>query len=187
MLLRLERCDGQGEAMMGRLLINGHVVYDTLEPRDKMIPTGYYRVRMTMSTKFGEVLPLLDFVPGRSGIRIHPGNTAKDSAGCILVGVRSPKAVSPSDTSPRGDYVEPRLYKSRKTFDALREQLLAAAREREEIGIEIVDATRRRREMDRGYDKATVGMTETIAYVPIYGKRDGGFESSQEVEEIMIK
>lgn len=158
--------------MMGRLLIDGQAVCDTLEPRDKMIPTGYYRVRMTMSSKFGEVLPLLDFVPGRSGIRIHPGNTAKDSSGCILVGVRSPKAG--------------RLLQSRKTFDMLREKMMVAQRKREEMGIEIVDATRKQREMDREYDKATVGMMEAIEYIPIYGKREGGFESSQEVEDIMI-
>lgn len=49
------------------------------------IPSGSYRVTITMSTKFGKLLPLLANVPNFSGIRIHPGNTTADTAGCILV------------------------------------------------------------------------------------------------------
>lgn len=60
------------------------------------IPTGRYRIDMkTVSPKFknriwakkyGGVVPRLLGVPGFSGVLIHPGNTADDSLGCILVG-----------------------------------------------------------------------------------------------------
>ena len=62
------------------------------------IPTGTYKIDMSsVSPKYslkpwyitnchGARLPRLVNVPGYSGVLIHAGNTAKDSAGCILVG-----------------------------------------------------------------------------------------------------
>lgn len=61
------------------------------------IPTGIYNVRMDIkSPKYssyswyknlcGGYMPRLENVPGFSGILMHPGNTALDSSGCILVG-----------------------------------------------------------------------------------------------------
>lgn len=50
------------------------------------IPAGTYKVIVTMSNKFGRELPLLVDVPHFLGIRIHRGNTSKDSSGCIIVG-----------------------------------------------------------------------------------------------------
>lgn len=61
------------------------------------IPAGRYRIDMeTVSKKFklvpwyqqicGGKVPRLVNVPGFEGILIHPGNTALDCYGCILVG-----------------------------------------------------------------------------------------------------
>ena len=54
------------------------------------IPEGRYAVVITWSPKFKQWLPVLlggpDFNHLFKGIRIHAGNTAKDTQGCILVG-----------------------------------------------------------------------------------------------------
>ena len=52
------------------------------------IPYGFYAIGWTMSTRFKRhTLQLLD-VPGFGGIRIHSGNTAADTEGCLLPGLR---------------------------------------------------------------------------------------------------
>ena len=50
------------------------------------IPTGHYVINITYSPKYKRMMPLLLDVKGFSGIRIHSGNTAKDTEGCLLVG-----------------------------------------------------------------------------------------------------
>ena len=61
------------------------------------IPTGVYKIDMeTTSPKYSAVkwykdlckgkMPRLKNVPGFEGVLIHPGNTALDTLGCILVG-----------------------------------------------------------------------------------------------------
>ena len=103
---------------IGKLLIDGKFLSDTLEDKDMglkssmtleeikrkkvygktAIPTGTYEVRMTYSNRFGQrpwarkyggKVPELFDVKGFGGIRIHPGNKAADTLGCILIGKNS--------------------------------------------------------------------------------------------------
>ena len=86
-----------------RTYTNDEYFCDTLEPtwRDyangaykikgkSAIPEGRYAVVITWSPRFKTWLPLLvgdqEFSKKWQGIRIHAGNTAKDTQGCILVG-----------------------------------------------------------------------------------------------------
>lgn len=66
-------------------------------PSKTAIPTGIYKISLSIvspkySTKkiYQEIckgkVPRLLNVPGYEGVLIHIGNTAEDSAGCILVG-----------------------------------------------------------------------------------------------------
>ncbi len=76
-------------AILGKLYLNGALVCYTLENAAKAIPCGVYLVQNSKSPKFKRELPLLwnSGVSSSRGIRIHRGNTAKDSQGCILVGM----------------------------------------------------------------------------------------------------
>ncbi len=50
------------------------------------IPTGRYQVTTSFSGIFQREMPLLVNVPDYDEVRIHPGNSDKDTLGCILVG-----------------------------------------------------------------------------------------------------
>ena len=80
---------------IGTLDIDGHAEAYTLEDVERdikisgetCIPTGTYVLVIDWSNRFQRRLPHLLDVPGFEGIRIHPGNTDKDTHGCILPGL----------------------------------------------------------------------------------------------------
>lgn len=76
-------------AVLGRLFIGSVCVAYTLENAAKAIPGGLYSLQNSRSTKFGRELPLIygDKVPASRGVRIHAGNSYKDSSACLLVGM----------------------------------------------------------------------------------------------------
>ena len=83
------KADKSDWGMLGRLYHNGQFICHTLENYQKMIPAGNYALENSKSPKFQRELPLVHNgqVLAKRGIRIHSGNTPKDSAGCILVGM----------------------------------------------------------------------------------------------------
>lgn len=85
MHLQLYRNAPQGTAITGRLFINDHYFCNTLERVGYEIPPSSYPILVTMSPKFKRLLPLVQNVPQRSGIRIHRGIRPEHSTGCILV------------------------------------------------------------------------------------------------------
>lgn len=142
MELKLERKWLKREYTVGRLYINGVLFCDTLEdkvadtnrngkfdgserkiPGETAIPYGTYKISYGWSPRFNRNLPRLLNVTAFEGILIHPGNTAKDSSGCILVGL---------NTEPG------RLTQSRLYSDELNKRIDAAQRKGEYITIEIV-------------------------------------------------
>ena len=58
--------------------------YPCIENSDFIIPAGTYPVKETWSPKFKKLLPILEDVPDRDGIRIHMGSKPEHSKGCIL-------------------------------------------------------------------------------------------------------
>lgn len=98
MRLELKRIAKREDYTIGRLSVDGRYLCDTLEdrvrdlarerkiPGETAIPEGTYKVVVNISPKFKRMLPRLLNVPHFEGILIHRGNTAGDSAGCILVG-----------------------------------------------------------------------------------------------------
>lgn len=116
MELKLQRIARKETYTIGRLYVDGVRFCDTIEDKDRglrqdlplsvnikrkvknetAIPTGRYRVTMGVKSPKMSQRPAYDFckgyvprlinVPAFEGILIHIGNTAKDSAGCILVG-----------------------------------------------------------------------------------------------------
>lgn len=96
MKLTLNRIFLGSSATIGELLINDKHLCDTLEDRVRpegekvygktAIPEGTYEVKLTHSPRFKKILPEILNVPNFSGIRIHTGNSSKDTEGCIIVG-----------------------------------------------------------------------------------------------------
>lgn len=51
------------------------------------IPSGRYKIGMSYSPRFRKMMPEVYAVKGFQGVRLHSGNSAKDTEGCILFGV----------------------------------------------------------------------------------------------------
>lgn len=129
MRIRIERTAREADYTIGRLYVDGEYFCDTLEDTDRgltsamgaseisavkiagrtAIPTGEYRITLSVvsprfagSAKYkaiGGKLPRLLGVPGFDGVLIHIGNTAEDTAGCILVGWNTAKGKVLSSTA----------------------------------------------------------------------------------------
>lgn len=94
MLIEVIRTTCGPSCTLGKMYIDGVDMCYTLEDivreekvyGETAIPSGRYRVDVTYSNRFQCDMPILLDVPNFSGVRIHPGNTDKDTHGCILVG-----------------------------------------------------------------------------------------------------
>jgi len=99
----LRRVELGADCTIGELLIGGAHICWVCEDRVRevegqpveswkikgstAIPVGTYRIERTWSNRFQATMPQLLEVPGFEGIRIHPGNTAADTEGCLLPGL----------------------------------------------------------------------------------------------------
>ena len=85
MYIRLIRNEAKGNAITGRLVIDSRWFCNTLERKGVEIPALCYHVAVTTSPKFKRLLPIVQNVSQRSGIRIHRGSKPEHSSGCVLV------------------------------------------------------------------------------------------------------
>ena len=114
MYIKLIRNQAQGNAITGRLVIDGRWYCNTLERVGYQIPALCYHVAVTQSPRFKRRLPIVQNVPRlpitnseasisreaasnrakpvqypaaecRTGIRIHRGTKPEHSTGCVLV------------------------------------------------------------------------------------------------------
>lgn len=132
MKLKLYRKFLGNKYTIGKLFINDEYICDTLEDvvrsegikvyGETAIPYGVYEIVLTMSPRFKKVLPLLLDVPHFEGVRIHTGNTEKDTEGCILVGYNKVKG---------------KVINSKIAFDKVMKYLELATINNEKITIEV--------------------------------------------------
>ena len=93
--ITLKRLNRAGKAVTGKISVpfdefplkENEQPYtgDTLENADFIIPAGTYPLDLTWSPKFKKLMPEVQDVPDRTGIRIHMGTKPEHSEGCILV------------------------------------------------------------------------------------------------------
>lgn len=105
MHILVQREPSKRDATLGQLFVNGQYTCDTLEDVIReipgmdvakwkeygrtAIPAGIYEVTLEDSPKFGPNTMTVNGVHGFDKIRIHAGNTAEDTHGCLLVGTRN--------------------------------------------------------------------------------------------------
>ena len=130
MYIRLIRNKPQGNAITGRLVINGRWFCHTLERVGYQIPALCYHVAVTMSPKFRRLLPFVQNVPRlpiahseasnrakpvpypaaecRTGIRFHRGTKPEHSTGCILVVADNPSRAREFLSRQKAQTIAPR-------------------------------------------------------------------------------
>lgn len=100
MNITVKRIEYKDTYTIGKMYIDGKFECFTLEDKyrgqlekkeDKIpgataIPKGVYKLIVDFSNRFKKQMPHILNVPKFEGIRIHSGNTDKDTEGCILVG-----------------------------------------------------------------------------------------------------
>ena len=138
MTLKLVRKYRKEKYTIGKLYVDGVYICDTIEDKDRglddsmglaeimskkrygetAIPYGVYKVEITYSPKYKRLMPEIKNVKGFSGIRIHSGNTAKDTLGCLIVGKNTQVGM---------------VTESRKTYN----KLFAMMKDVKDISIEI--------------------------------------------------
>ena len=136
MELLVQRKPSNEECTLGELFVNGSHECYTLEdviretgamvsewkvPGATAIPSGRYRVIITFSKHFGRDMPEVVDVPGFTGVRIHWGNEAADTDGCLLVGSECKAST---------------ILRSRVEFDHLFDLLESTISDGEEVWIE---------------------------------------------------
>lgn len=77
-----------GDAVTGSLMVGHRKICCTLENKNYLLPEGEYKLTVSNSPTFARDLALIhnEKIKPNRGFRIHAGNMAKDSRGCILVG-----------------------------------------------------------------------------------------------------
>ena len=133
MKIRLVREQYRPDSTIGRMFVDDVFECFTLEDGVRTqkihgktaIPAGAYRVTVEDSPRFKRKLPRLHDVPNFSGVLIHPGNTAADTEGCILVG---------QNWQPGQEAIGA----SRAAFQALFPEIVSAIERREPVSIEVV-------------------------------------------------
>jgi hypothetical protein len=130
MELKLTRTTFTEDSTIGELRLNGVFECYTLEDRVRdvkiagrtAIPAGRYEVVINESPRFKRLMPLLLNVPNYEGVRIHTGNKAEHTEGCLLVGQR---------------VGTDQITSSRAAYGALFDKLMAAKGRGDTIWIEI--------------------------------------------------
>lgn len=140
MEIRVKRIARKDGYTIGQMSLNNEYFCDTLEDTDRglkdtmqvneilakkrkgvtAVPTGKYDVILTFSPRFKRVLPLFLSVKCYEGVRIHAGNTAEDTEGCLLVG----------ENKERGKVIN-----SRATLERLMSVLLECEKKKEKVTI----------------------------------------------------
>lgn len=104
MYLQSARTSFTNKSTESKLFVNGTEMFSVLEDVDRFleaggvkiygetaIPRGIYTIILSYSNRFKAILPEILNVSQFTSIRIHWGNKAEDSEGCLLAGKKGSK------------------------------------------------------------------------------------------------